>query len=97
MVKPVDNDADSAEPIHSWFGLTYANYLVLPRALLQSMPKEWQAKFVALLEEAGETASKAGVRCPEYRVNAVQGNRFIKDPVPHYDRGRTVIDLTPRG
>jgi len=33
--------ADPRPPcdIHTWFGLTYANYLVLPRTLLQSMPE----------------------------------------------------------
>jgi hypothetical protein len=39
------------EAIHRHFSLSYANYLVLPRTLLQSMPDEWQARFVALLDE----------------------------------------------
>jgi hypothetical protein len=90
-----NSHANSAEPIHNWFGLTYSNYLVLPRALLQSMPKEWQRQFVALLEAADEIVARAGVASPEYRVSAVKGNRFIKDPIPSYDRGRTVIDLRP--
>ncbi|RPE27243.1 hypothetical protein [Kitasatospora cineracea] len=38
-------------PIHDHFTLTYANYLVLPRTLLQSMPPEWQASFVQQLDE----------------------------------------------
>lgn len=38
-------------PISLAFGLTYANYLALPRTLLQSMPIEWQERFVACLEE----------------------------------------------
>lgn len=42
------------EPVHEWFGLTYANYLVLNRSLLQSMPQEWQARFVAALDELRE-------------------------------------------
>jgi len=37
--------------IHTHFGLSYANYLVLPRTLLQSMPDEWQHQFVGLLEQ----------------------------------------------
>ena len=41
----VEHDA-----IHKHFGLSYANYLVLPRTLLQSMPDEWQAELVALLK-----------------------------------------------
>lgn len=43
--------ADDREAIHAWFGLTYANYLVLPRSVLQSMPDEWQKRFVEQLEE----------------------------------------------
>lgn len=39
------------EAIHGWFGLTYANYLVLPRAVLQSMPDDWQTDFCNLLDE----------------------------------------------
>lgn len=42
--REVERDA-----IHKHFGLSYANYLVLPRTLLQSMPDEWQTQFVALL------------------------------------------------
>lgn len=41
----VEHDA-----IHKHFGLSYTNYLVLPRTLLQSMPDEWQTKFVVLLK-----------------------------------------------
>jgi hypothetical protein len=40
---------EPSDAIHGWFGLTYANYLVLPRTLLQSMPDPWQEKFVGLL------------------------------------------------
>lgn len=39
------------DAVHGYFGLTYANYLVLHRTLLQSMPDEWQNRFVTLLEE----------------------------------------------
>jgi hypothetical protein len=39
------------EAIHGHFELSYSNYLVLPRTLLQSMPDAWQARFVALVQE----------------------------------------------
>lgn len=39
------------EAIHTHFGLSYANYLVVPRSLLQSMPDEWQTRFTALLDQ----------------------------------------------
>ncbi|WP_371484831.1 hypothetical protein [Kitasatospora sp. NBC_00315] len=38
-------------PVHTWFGLTYANYLVVPRTLMQSMPVGWQQRAVACLTE----------------------------------------------
>jgi len=37
--------------IHTWFSLSYASYLVIPRSVLQSMSEEWQYKFVELLDE----------------------------------------------
>lgn len=43
--------ASAPADIHTWFGLTYANYLVLERTILQSMPGEWQRQFVELLHE----------------------------------------------
>lgn len=90
--KAVDLDA-MPEAIHDWFGLTYANYLVLPRSILQSMPDEWQNRFVALLEALDEATMDIPM-APAYRVHVVDhGGRFMRDPVPHYDRGRTRIAL----
>ncbi|RZE68138.1 hypothetical protein [Streptomyces albidoflavus] len=42
------------DSIDHHFGLSYANYLVLPRTLLQSMSAEWQQQFVALLHQYDE-------------------------------------------
>ena len=41
---------ETQEPIHEFFELSYAHYLVLPRSLLQSMPVEWQKRFVECLD-----------------------------------------------
>jgi len=43
------------EAIHQYAGLDYWQYLSLPRSVLQSMPDEWQTKFVALLKEMDNT------------------------------------------
>lgn len=78
------------------FGLTYANYLVLHRSLLQSMPLSWQHRFTALMDELD--AAFLHVETPRYfTVNARDPStgRFIKDPVPHYNRGRTRIPRDP--
>ncbi|MFD7734312.1 hypothetical protein ACFV6F_28535 [Kitasatospora phosalacinea] len=39
------------QPVHTWFGLSYAAYLVVPRTLMQSMPPAWQQRMVACLRE----------------------------------------------
>jgi hypothetical protein len=77
--------------VHLWFGLTYANYQVLPRTLLQSMPLEWQDRFVACLEELQEAFWHVD-QADAFMVRAKDINgRFIADPVPHYSRGRTFV------
>lgn len=86
---------DDPEAIHGFFGLTYANYLVLHRSILQSMPPAWQREFVALLEELREAARDVPGHDVEFWVRARDGNRFIADLVPHYNRGRTRVELRP--
>jgi hypothetical protein len=151
MTTNTDPETTEHEAIHTWFGLTYSNYLVLPRTLLQSMPDLWQAKFVALLEEMQRAFAHVD-QAEAYKVEAatehelggltfremsslgiseretqctldhdhgwgfdcdtayvydsageadMPGDRLVllpcKDPVPHYNRGRTRIEprITP--
>lgn len=62
---------EAVRDIHTWFGLTYSNYLVLPRTLLQSMPDEWQARFVGALEELQQAF--AHIEHPQaYKVDAAE-------------------------
>jgi len=42
-------------PVEVWFELTYAQFLTVPRLVMESMPLEWQEKMVALLEEMDAT------------------------------------------
>ncbi len=85
--------------IHTWFGLSYARYLVIPRSVLQSMPNEWQEQFVGLLNELDEknwvhmlpkkTNYKVELRSYDYNDN----DRFVwrnkvNDPLMDYNRGR---------
>ncbi|MFD9444985.1 hypothetical protein [Streptomyces sp. NPDC060001] len=57
------------DAIHNHFGLTYANYLVIPRTLLQSMDDEWQTQFVALLDKL-DNAFAHIERAEGYKVEA---------------------------
>lgn len=80
--------------IHTWFGLTYSNYLVLPRSVLQSMPVPWQYRLTELLGEA--EAAFGHLDWPTYDVRARgERGRYRRDPIPHYNRGRTRLE--PRG
>lgn len=48
------DEIEERDAIHTHFGLSYASYLVLHRTLLQSMPDEWQARFVGMLRDLDE-------------------------------------------
>ena len=77
------------ESIHGYFGLSYANYLVLPRTVLQSMPDEWQEQFVVLLEQVPETFGTDWEPDGGYRVLALdKDKKFQSDPYSNYERGR---------
>lgn len=52
--------------IHDWFELTYSNYLVLPRSLMQSMPEAWQHRATALFDEM--QAAFDHLQWPQYKV-----------------------------
>lgn len=76
--------ADDDQPVHSFFGLTYANYLVLPRSVMQAMPVGWQRQMVALLEEAGERFGHL-YGPNDYEVSLVM-KRDDEDGVPVWTR-----------
>lgn len=80
------------ESIHNYFGLSYANYLVLPRSVLQSMSDEWQKQFIVLLEQISEQFGTDWEPEGGYRVLALDNNnKFIKDLYSDYERGRRRI------
>lgn len=67
VLEPDDVPTD----VHTWFGLSYANYLVLPRALMQSMPQPWQHRIIACLRELDDAFTHLP-RADDYDVHAVQ-------------------------
>lgn len=77
--------------VHAFFGLSYVNYLVMPRSVMQSMPEEWQHAFTALLSECADAFEH--LDWPSYNVKATdECGRFREDPIPHYNRGRTKLE-----
>lgn len=93
MSEEVLNFTDEDDYIHNWFGLTYANYLVLPRSILQSMDAEWQKKMVELLDELNEKIIDEGIiLMPEYSVEAIDNDKIITDPYQNYWRDNQRIN-----
>jgi hypothetical protein len=83
------------EPIHRWFELTYAQYLTVPRSALQSMPLEWQERFVRCLEQLDNTIDwlpEGG----QYWVKLKDSDgRYMRDPLQDYERGRRRLPRKP--
>ncbi|MGC4923803.1 hypothetical protein ACLQ17_25730 [Streptomyces sp. DT197] len=73
-----------SDSIHHHFGLSYANYLVLHRTLLQSMSAEWQQQFVALLRQFDEAFAHVP-QAEAYEVTAAR-EREVRDLDDHEAR-----------
>lgn len=93
MSVEVAPDARAKVDVHGYFGLSYDNFKVLHRTILQSLPAHMQHRLVAILEEIDGWCVENGVECaPAYTLQARDGQgRFIRDPIPHYNRGRTRV------
>lgn len=82
---------DTYDPIHDWFGLTYASYLVVPRSILQSMSARWQQRLVVLLREL---AALYGPYLSDSYMVQLRGKdgRFVEDAMADYQRGRRHVE-----
>lgn len=85
-------DCTERDAIHLWFGLTYASYLVLPRTVLQSMPDEWQARFVKMMDEVEEKFSYPPEGTTyDVRLKDDISKRYVSDDLANYERGRRIL------
>ncbi len=82
----------SADAIHHWFELSYAQYLTIPRSALQSMPDEWQSQFVALLEELDEAIDWRPKEGRYWVQLKDKKGRYVADPLMDYERGRRRLE-----
>lgn len=83
----------SGSPIHDYFGLTYAAYLVVPRSILQSCTAETQQKVVDAMEAVAREGGDVCDNWPGKKTIQVQlkddvTGRFVVDPLKDYQRGR---------
>lgn len=95
------------EPIHEWFELTYAQYLTIPRSVLQSMPLHWQTRFVQCLKELDDSIdwrpdSEKQYRVGLWKLGDVENEdgemeyswlHEVDDPLMDYERGRRRLTL----
>lgn len=79
------------ERVHNWFELSYAQYLALPRSVLQSMPDEWQERFIRCMEELDETIDWRPKEGRYWVYLRDKNGRRIEDPLGDYERGRRRI------
>jgi hypothetical protein len=83
-------------PVHGWFELSYASYLVLQRSLMEAMPVRWQLRFVRLMDEVKLEFDTRKIHS-DFRVIAMDGNRFVQDPLRFYRHvDRELIDSVRR-
>jgi hypothetical protein len=85
--------SETDEPVHSYFELSYANYLVIPRTALQSMPIEWQKRFIKCMEELDDVIDwrqdyEVIMRNEDGKIISI-----TNDPLNDYERGRRRIIL----
>lgn len=84
------NSEDYAHgPVWKAFGLSYCAYFVAPRRSLQSMPAEWQSRFLSLMQEAIDALPEEAF--PEYTVQRRINGRFAKDPMADYRHTGPII------
>lgn len=95
VVKSASADAVSDQtPIHDFFGLSYASYLVLPRSILQSCTVKTQQALcdalamVRLEEGRGLPQPWPGELHIRVQLQDPENGRFLKDDLADYQRGR---------
>lgn len=52
---PYPTRGQGHEKLSTYFGLSYASWLTVPRVLMEQMPDEWQGKMADLMNEYHET------------------------------------------
>lgn len=76
-------DDYSDGPVWQGFGLTRAAYAVFPRRCLQSMPVEWQERFMALVREMHERLPEGSLD-GDYTVMHRVNGKIARDPMRDY-------------
>jgi hypothetical protein len=67
-----------SDRLWTWFSLSYASWLTMPRVMMHAMPQDWQDRMAALCEEWD--AAWDSSEMPEPHVVAKRDGKFAKWP-----------------
>ena len=79
-----------SDKLWTWFQLSYASFLVLPRVLMHEMPIEWQDKMADLLSEYDEAYPNQPDMGTQVRATDMSGKLI---PMPRWLREYRRPDL----
>jgi len=71
---------------HFW-GLSYAQYLTVPRSAIQNMPRRWQDQLAHLMEEMDATLDWRPKESRYYCFLKDSKGRYARDPLAEYRHG----------
>lgn len=69
--------------MQTFFGLSRANYLTVPRSILEDMPVAWQDEFAKMLDQIDRRYRWPDGMAIEVRLRDPRGN-YAHDPLADY-------------
>lgn len=77
------------DDVGMWFELSHAQYLTIPRSVLETMPMRWQVAFVEMLKELDRTIDWRPDHGRQYfvtleEIDDYENNRVIPDGLAEY-------------
>lgn len=86
LEKQEDGTYVECDQISYWFSLSYAQYLTIPRSVMEAMPCDWQERMAACLNELDATFDWRPQEGSYWvRLKNRQG-RYWSDPLMEYRR-----------
>ena len=96
----------NSQDMELWWGMSRAEYLTIPRSIIQNMSTEWQDKFAKLLHELDDSVDwrpsgenqywvKLGYREFEHVEDFIDEEGIIievNDPLQEYRHGNSIAD-----
>lgn len=72
--------SDGNYNLSTWFGLSRASFLVIPRVLMEAMPDEWQGEMAELLNQYDDAFDQSKIAVDYTTVICRYNGRAVKTP-----------------